>query len=1038
MNEFGQPTGDIENITVPGGLTDSERTSINIRADLRRRSQGFKVDALNLPMPEEGDVYRENYERTLSLVKREVDGSEKIDREDAKSYLRQSEATKSKAAVMQEAAPNLSAYLLAIIAKNEQAANYDFFESLDNIKSLRVKSAAIPKLTPSSMLTDAIVIGIQRRSVEGTPMPSMEKIAQEATSDPELLVNYALVLEEKQREHFLSLIPEEAKRSVSIILDSHVSKVLHASLVERGTPQEEQRRQVRIRLFKELRETINNPESTDKDVAKLLSHSLGEMGEDCRQLLLELIRDESESRKDDPSREIGHLPRVMKVMTDNFDDWRANDIILRTAADSTLNKHLSIFLFGKLIEKKYLPADVAGWWNKRKESARDQNLSVEDESFRLEVLQKVAGELGVIPSGQVLEFISDDAKWQENGQILDLTERITRIQESQAEFQGVESNIELCRLLASDENKAMTYYLLYGGQDRFNLINNYEFSKFWEMINLIANPSFAEHKSLTPLKINEAPIKQFKSTLSASGLDSEKIQGIVARLRGGHFPLANSDQAHQEVSFESSENVAILSANAEIGRIMGREQLGVILLFPIYREFLEQNAAAKAMGMLSQMQSVTTFSDRLTLIEQIEAQFPDFQQKAKDELQELWVKFGEKMVMELTLDQVFSDREVPVKGEELLPRLDAKRIDLKKINKELLAVLRGENKVISDLGGEIARKKKAIRGLSQGLERQVDEIKKQELQQKIDAIDQQIIELEARRASMGEIKADDRFAHLSPEDKKAEIDKLSQEVIALTEKSPSAIFTFITMQVLGENRLRESDITLVKELESHFQGPLQTVSDFLTYDRGRSSEKKQTRVDLQYLDKTERLMSMVRFADSKICCFSSSNYEMRVQHDTPNKFWVASINADPMSFVVSIEQPQPQAVGEEPKGQIRENIGFIFGNFGIDDEGQLALMLNGIYYAPGIEDENQVSAILGGVEKIFAGLPIKKIVMATQYGGSVKMPPEYSNSPVELTRLRALDDGRGRPETHIYDDLGSGTGLNRSHNYGNYVWHKEM
>lgn len=1038
MNEFGPSIGNIENISTPNGLTDSERTSINTRADLRRRSQEFKVDALNLPMPEETDVYRENYEHTLSLVKVEADGSEKISREDAESYLTlQGDTTKSKAEVMQEAAPNLSAYLLANIAKHQQAANCDFSETLDNIKSLQVKSTAIPKLTPSSMLTDAIVIGVQRRAVEETPLPSMEKIAQEATSDPEFLANYALVLEENQREHFLNLIPEETKRSVSIILDSRVSKVLHASLVEKGTPEEEQRRQVRIRLFKELRETVNNPESTDKDIAKLLSHSLGEMGEDCRQLLLELIRDESESRKDDPSRGIGYLPRVMKVMTDNFDDWRANDIILRTAADESLNKHLSIFLFGKLIEKKYLPTDVAEWWNKRKESARGQNRSVEDENFRLEALQKVAGELGVIPSGQVMEFITDNAKWQENGQTLDLTERITRVRESQAEFQGVESNSELCRLLTSDENKAMTYFLLYGGQDRFNLINNYEFSKFWEMINLIANPSFAENKSLTPLRINEAPIKSFESALAIGGLDQEKIKEIVARLKNGHFPLESSEQAHQEVSFESSENAAILNANAEIGRIMGREQLGVILIFPIYREFLEQDASEQSKVILSQMQSTTTFSDRLALIEQIETQFPDFGQKAKDELQELWVKFGEKMVMELTLDQVFSDREVPIKGEELLPRLDAKRIDLKKINKELLAILRGENKVISDLGGEIARKKKAILGLSQGLERQTDEIKKQELRQKIDVIDQEIIELEARRASMGEIKADDRFAHLSPEDKKAEIDKLSQEVIALTEKSPSAIFTFITMQVLGEERLRENDIALVKELESHLQGPLQSISDFLTYDRGRSSEKKQSRVGLQYLDKTERLMTMVRFADSKICCFSSSNYEMRVQHDTPNKFWVASINADPMSFVVSMEQPQSQAVGEETKGRVKENTGFIFGNFGVDDEGQLALMLNGIYYAPGIEDENQVSAILGGVEKIFAGLPIKKVVTATQYGGSVKMPSEYSNSPVELTRLRALDDGSGRAETHIYDDLGSGADLNKPHNYGSYVWHKD-
>lgn len=1037
MSESGESVGNIEEIAVSSHLTDSERNLILMRADWRKRSQKFKNDALNLPTAEGTGVYQENYKRTLSLVRREADGVEKISPKEAESYLSdKGKMIKSKAETMQEAVPNLSAYLLAIVAKNEQLAGQDYDKTIVLTKKLQENAGSIPKLVPSSMLTDAILIGIQRRAMEQIAMPPMEKIASVAMADPELLKSYALVLEEKQRERFLSLIPEEKEREVAIILDSTVSEVLHASQVERGTPEEEQRRQVRIRLFKELREAISNPETTDKDLAKLLSHSLGEMGEDCRQLLLELIRDGSEARKADPNQKIGYLPRVMKVMVDNFDDWRANDIIMRLAADKSLNKHLSIFLFGKLIEKKYLPEDVAQWWEQRKKSAQRQNLAAEDENFRLAAMQKVAGELGVIPSGQVLEFISDETKWQEDKRTLELSERIVRIQESQAEFQEAKSNLELCRLLLGDENKAMTYYLLYGGQDRFNLINNYEFSKFWEMINLIANPDFAESQNLTPLRIHEAPIKKFESALATGGLDQEKIREIVARLRNGHFPLANREQSYQEVSFESSENAAILNANAEIGRIMGREQLGVILLFPLYREFLEQNASEEAKGMLSHMQSMTTFPDRLAFIEQIEAQFPDFQQKAKDELQELWVKFGEKMVMELTLDQVFSDREVPVKGEELLPRLDVKRIDLKRINKELLAILRGENKLISDLGNEIARKKKARLGLSQGLERQTDEVKKQELQQKIDIINQDIIELEARRASMGEIKADDRFAHLSTEEKKAEIDKLSQEVIALGEKSPSAIFTFITMQVLGEERLRENDITLVKELESHLQGPLQSISDFLTYDRGRSNEKKQSRVGLQYLDKTERLMTMVRFADSKICCFSSSNYEMRVQHDTPNKFWVASINADPMSFVVSMELPQPQTGSEESKGQIKENIGFIFGNFGVDDEGQLVLMLNGIYYAPGIEAENQVSAILAGVEKIFNGLPIKKIVTATQYGGSVKMPSEYSNLPVEMTRLRALDDGGGRPETHIYDDLATGTDLNKPHYYNDFVWHK--
>jgi len=1039
MSEFGSGINQEAAETRTGFLTSDEYQAIITQADIRQRAQEFKVNLLNLQLSESAPLHREKYEQNLALVRREADGNLTTSKEQAEQYLREREEdAREKADFMQDIAPNFSAYLLANLAKQEQMAGQEYRPTLAVASQVQEKMDHLLKLAPSDMLSDAVILGIERRSATGLSMPSMEKIAQEVTSSPELLERYALVLEEKQREKFLSLFPEEQRRSISNSLDIAASRVLHGSLIEKGTPEEEQRRQVRMRLFNEIRTALNNPSSSEVQMAKMIGSALGELGEDSRQLLLELIRDESQQRNDDLDRPAGHLPRIMKVMLDNFNDWRANDIILRTAAESNLNKHLSIYLFGKLVERGYLPDDVAHWWQGRREAAAKQNRSTEDENYRLAALQKVVGELGVIPSAQVMMFITDDARWQENGQAIGLDGRIVRIQESQAEFTNVQSNIELCQLLIGDENKAMTYYLLYGGQDRFNLINNYEFGKFWEMVNLIANPRFAEKQNLTPLEVHEEPVRRFAQTLANGGLTNNEIEPVVANLRSGHFPLTDRGQSYQEVSFESSESAALNNANAEIGQVLGREQLGVTLLFPLYRDYLERDPGEDAQAFTARLQTTTTFADRLALIAEIESQFPDFRDRAKNELQEPWLKFGEKMVIELTLDQVFSGVQVSIKGNELLPKLDAKRIDLKRINKELLALLKGENKAIADIGKEISGKKKARQNLALGLEKQQDDARRQNLEQKIATIEEEIQRLEARRASLGEVRADERFADLSPQEKQAEIDHLSQELIALTEKSPSAIFTYITMQVLGEERLRESDIALVKEMESHLQGPLQTISDFLTYDRTQSSRRKQSKVGLRYLDKTDRLMTMVRFADSKICCFSSSNYEMRVQHDTPNKFWVASINADPMSFVFSIEQPQPQATEFETDRQINENIGFIFGNFGIDDNGELAILLNGIYYAPGIEDEHQVSSILGGVEEIFAGLPIKTVAVATQYGGSVKMPPEFSSQPIELTRLRAIDDGTGRPENHIYDDLGTGADLNRPHYYQGSVWHKRI
>lgn len=1024
MSEFQKPGIEFDN---SGGLTPEERQAILMRGDLRRRSQELKVDGLNLNPPESTPEHKAHYERILSLVNREADGQELTSQEQAETTLEEKEKDmRTKIATMGEIAPNFSGYLCANLAKHEQLAGRIFSEDLSKSKEYMRQATHIPKLTPSNLLPDAIMLGIQKRFLDTQELPNKEKIAQLALSDPELVRSYALVLHESEREDFLKLIPEDQRRQISIKFDVAVSPVLHQSLVEKNTLEEEQRRQVRIRLFRELRSAISEIDPADKKIVQLMGEALGTLGEDARQLILELIRDETDSREEGVERQADHLPRIMKVMIDNFDDWRGNDIILQTAASPKLNHHMSIYLFGKLVKKGYLPKDVAIWWNDRRSLASEQDHEVEDEKFRLDVLKGTVAELGVIPNKEILEFISNDRNWQgDRGQVIPVSERFKRIASSQTEFAGAKSNSELVNLLKNNENKAMIYFLLHGGDDRFNLINNYSFDQFKEIIGLISD-----------LKVNDRPIQMFKETLLNSGMNEVQANEVIIRLREGHFPLPNTVQSHQEVSFEISENAALNNANGEIGRVLGKEQLGVVLAFPMYREYLETDGNSQAKGMLTKMQQATTFIDRQNLIEEINGLYPDFQERIKTDLQESWIKFGEKMVIETTLDQVLNNEQIQLHGEELLPKLDAKRIDLKRINKEFLVALKSENRTISELGSEIFRKRKARVGLEQGLTHQTDETKRGELQRKIDEIDSDIANLETRRAAVGEMKVDDRFAGLSKEEKEAEVDRLSKEISALTEKSPSSIFTFITMQVLGEQRLRENDIALVKEIESHLQGPFQTITDIMTYERPKTENKKRTRVGLQYLDKVDRLATMVRFADSKICCFSSSNYEMKVQHDTPNKYWVASINKDPMSFVVSMEIPQAQT--DQPGKKVNENVGFIFGSFARDNEGRLGIMMNGIYYAPGIEDSRQVEQIIGGVERIFEGLPVNTEVIATQYGGSVKMPESFSTQPIEMTRLRAVDDGGGRPESKIYDDLATGSDLNKPHMYGGSAWHRSI
>ncbi|MDD2758607.1 MAG: hypothetical protein PHD72_04580 [Patescibacteria group bacterium] len=1017
--------------------TTADFDAVHIRAEMRRHSQELRINALNLQQPWSTDAMRERYDADLARVNKEAGGQSQEDISAGVAAERH-KVLLDKAEETAELFPDLAALAMARAAKMSHLAGVYPDVEMNAADKYLLACKNIPKIAPSSLLADATLLGLQKTLAEKSTLPGMDEIAKKVAGDKQLLADYALVLPEKERADFLAMIPDDKRPAVARELDLALAPLLHQAVVEKKSEEENQRRAVRNRLHQELQASVERKKFDERVVTKKLAEAVGTLGEDTRQLLLDLIRDESEPGGTAEKMEAGHLPRVIKVFLDNFDDWRGNDIILRLAGDPRLNNHLALYLFGKLSDKGYLPKDVSEWWKerglanradrKKLPNAEQTPAAVQSENRRLEVLRSVVGELGVMPSKEILEFIYDDKNWR----VKNITERVADIRSKQTEFEKFTDSRSLVEALRRDTHSAMIYYLLHGGDDRFNLINNYSFAKFKEMLDLIGQ-----------LKVHREPMRQFASALERGGMKKSDIASALGRLESGHFFDDNSARAYQEVSFEVSENAAIKNANAEIGRAMGRGELGVVLIFPLYREYLQQEKSKEADRYLAQMSLAQTFADRGQLIAEIDREWPDLRARAKDDLRDNWKKLGEKMLLEATLDSVFDDERIAIRGEELIPRLDAKRLDLKKMKKDLLVALRGGNERAKAVVAEISRKKKALGNLREGLER-AEEKNKPRLEKQIATIQDELTKLENERQMVLEMKVEDRFAGLSANERNKKIDEIGQEIIALTEKSPSAIFTFISMQVLGEERLRESDVALVQELESHLQGPFQTIQDTLTYVRpmARGEEKKHQRVGLRYVDKTKQLMNMVRFADSKICCFSSNNYTMVVQHGTENKYWVASINADPLSFVISMEKPQGDVPADASKQTPSENLGFIFGSFAVDEDGRPALMLNGIYYAPGIEGGEQVTAILDGVKKMFAGLPVKTLAIASQYGGSVKMPDSLTNDPIALTRLRALDDGSGDPENKIYDDLSTGDKLNSQMTYnsggrGN-VWHSKV
>jgi hypothetical protein len=87
--------------------------------------------------------------------------------------------------------------------------------------------------------------------------------------------------------------------------------------------------------------------------------------------------------------------------------------------------------------------------------------------------------------------------------------------------------------------------------------------------------------------------------------------------------------------------------------------------------------------------------------------------------------------------------------------------------------------------------------------------------------------------------------------------------------------------------------------------------------------------------------------------------------------------------------------------------------------------------------DTAVESVLNTIEADFSKkLGMKKQVFASRHGGSAKAPKGYSNSTLDIYRLRSVAGRDGKPEKAIYDDLNLQP--NQVAKTDNGVWHKEL
>jgi len=563
----------------------------------------------------------------------------------------------------------------------------------------------------------------------------------------------------------------------------------------------------------------------------------------------------------------------------------------------------------------------------------------------------------------------------------------------------------------------MFYYILNNGHTRFDLINNYSFDKFWEILSITNG-----------LKVHEAPISEFDAALTVAGFPEKDREKIINNLRLGHNPFYtdNSTSLEKIVRLDVANSAKYESAVNEIGGIFGKDQIGLCLKSTFYRQYLSE---ASNHDLLQALNNSANLPERQTIIIDIEKNYPDFLSRIIGDLGPNWSRLENKMSFGgVSLEDLLTKSSNTITAEAIITKIEEKRKELKMAKRELIAALKNENPKIKAINQEIARKRKAVEGLKKGL------ATRPELANKIVGIESDINTLQSQVRGVGLTSFDARYTLLSEDKRKAKIEEETRGLQMLTDKNPSMVLMYLIAELAEEQNLIENDINVLKETGSHLEGPIQMVVDLAKLDRTTISQRVERPVKIRMLDKKDDLMIMVRFADSKICCFSSSNYTMRVAHNIENKYWVSSINKDPLSFVFEIEDVSPDTEGETAQ---TKNLGFVFGMYGVGDDGDPEIMLNGVYYSGG-NDLNSVTNIANAIEEMLSvKIRAKHQLISSMYGGQIQgNMPEYSNQPLEAKRLRAIDNGQGKPETLIYDDLG--TQINTKMQFADKVWHKDL
>ncbi len=361
LSSSQEPT---QNLEIPVGvLTHEERTAITIRADARRRNLQFRIEAQKIKSANASTVpaVQKSLEGGLDVLFRTVAGDALAIPPGVSNdaLIKKLDEFLSYAKLDENVAPNLAALEYAQAAKLQLQLGRNVEQALNMAKALLDKSKGIVKETPAALMTDAIILSIEKSIAKKLILPTPERVAGAILEDRILLGDYALVLNEAGREQLLAAVPENKKMEIGALLDRALSNVLQSTVIL-GDEELAQYGRVRSRAIGVMEQILNDASSDERALIKVLTETLIMLNtEENKRALLELGTKAVFARGPGEAT-LPYIARIIKNLAD-VDTAKAGNLAMKFLAKKELNQKYFIFFVKLLIKKEYLTSATTNY-----------------------------------------------------------------------------------------------------------------------------------------------------------------------------------------------------------------------------------------------------------------------------------------------------------------------------------------------------------------------------------------------------------------------------------------------------------------------------------------------------------------------------------------------------------------------------------------------------------------------------------------------------------------------------------------------------